>query len=129
MLVSLLVLLFVRQRVQREPLNVTEIRAADEKTLEFLLAYLLPTFSGVSLAKLESSVALTLYSLVIVLLVVGHGKIFQFNPVLALFGYHFYVVKANDVDYLLVSRKSYHRAQANLTVKKIADYMYLDVPS
>jgi hypothetical protein len=56
------------------------------------------------------------------------GNIFQFNPVLMLFGYHFYVAKSADgISYLVISRQKYHKATRQLTCKAIGDYIRLDV--
>jgi MFS family permease len=43
-LISYLVILFVGRWVQKEALNITDAEQADQKVLEFLLAYLLPVF-------------------------------------------------------------------------------------
>jgi hypothetical protein len=62
------------------------------------------------------------------MLVIVHGNIFQFNPVLAFFGYHFYVVKSGEkISYLLITKNIFHTSERTLTVKKISEYIYLDI--
>lgn len=127
-LLSFLILAFIRKYVQREALEIIEIEQADQRVLEFLLAYMLPVFSGVSIQTMTGSLALTIYSLLIVALTVVHGNMFQFNPVLALFGYHFYVVRSsNRINYLVISKSNFHKADRTITCKRISEYIRLDV--
>jgi hypothetical protein len=62
-LISCLLLHFVRSYIEQSTLEIDGIEQADQKSLEFLLAYLLPVFSATSLDKLAGSLSLTIYSL------------------------------------------------------------------
>ena len=44
-----------------------------------------------------------------------------------MFGYHFYEVENdNGMTYLLISKKTIHRHDNTLRVKRLADYIYLE---
>lgn len=128
--ITFLLMAFVKKQVQQSHLVVDSVDQADQKVLEFLLAYLLPVFSATSLTSVTGSLALTIYSLVIVFLTVAHGNILQFNPVLAMFGYHFYEVRSEKgIAYLLITRRKIHKAKHALVCKHITDFIVLDVDS
>ncbi|MGC1274025.1 MAG: hypothetical protein WBC44_09985 [Planctomycetaceae bacterium] len=119
----------VRARMPRRIFKVTEIDQVDDRVLEFLLAYLLPVFSGTSLTDMTGSVLLTAYSLVFVAAVIAASNVFQFNPVLALCGYHFYVVKSDaGMSYLLISKSDFHKAEREITYADVTGYIRLEVP-
>jgi len=119
----------VQARQPRHILKVTEIEQADDRVLEFLLAYLLPVFSGTSLSDMTGSAWLTGYSLAFVAIVVAAGNVFQFNPILAICGYHFYVVKSDaGMSYLLISKSPFHRADREITYADVTEYIRLEVP-
>ena len=94
------------------------------------MTYLLPVFTGVGVENFTTSMVLTGYCLlaVAVAVVVAHGNAYSFNPLLAAVGYRFFLVEGEDgVEYLLLSRHNFHTQQADLTVKSVGEFAYLDV--
>jgi MFS family permease len=125
--ITVLVLGFVQKYSPKETLHCTEINHADQKVLEFLLAYVLPLFSATSLDSKTGATVLTIYSLIVVILTVVHGNIFLFNPVLALLGYHFYEAKdRHGIKYVLITKKAYHKAERDVVCKKLGEYLRLE---
>jgi len=123
-----LFLCIVKRQIPEASLQATSIEFADQRVLEFLLAYMLPVFSATSLDSMYGSLLLTVYSLVIVGIAIMKGNVFQFNPIMAMLGYHFYcVTSASNIQYLVVSRKTYHRAARTIRYKALSDYMFLEV--
>jgi hypothetical protein len=111
---------------QEEPLTTTEVKTADKEVLTFLIVYLLPIISK-DFVGIYSSPVLAIYVIGIIAWAVFHGNAFSFNPLLALFGYHFYEVKnAAGIPYLLITRRTVRQAANNFRVVNIADYIYLD---
>lgn len=127
---SYLLLEFVHKYAQVSTLRIVEVEQADKHVLEFLVAYLLPVFSATTLTSMTGSIVLTIYSLVIVAATVVHCNIFQFNPVLVLFGYHFFTVKSVDgIGYLVISKTNFHKAERTIACKVIGEYIRLEVPA
>ena len=125
--ISLAVIWFIKRRVASEPLAINEIELADQKVLEFMLAYLLPIYSSNNLTNPAGSFALVLYSLAVVSVVVVQGNIFQFNPVLSLAGYHFYIAtKTDKVKYLVIAKSDFHKGERTLKVKKVSEFIFLE---
>lgn len=125
--ITLLVIGHIGRTVAREPLAVKEIELADQKVLEFLLAYLLPIYGSNNLTSPAGSMILVLYSLLVVSVVAVQGNVFQFNPVLTLAGYHFYVAATADkTKYLVISRRAFHAGERTLLVRPISSYIYLE---
>jgi hypothetical protein len=79
-----LLIRFAKNHVQTSSMHVNDVEPADQRVLEFLIAYLLPVFSSANLPNLAGSIILSSYSLLIVLLIVANGNMFQFNPVLSM---------------------------------------------
>ena len=121
------VVLYTSKRGNRKTLRLRRVERADDKVLQFLIAYLLPVFSGIGLEDLAASVTLTCYSLFLIAAVVVHGNAYHFNPTLALFGYKFYqVTTIDDVEYLLLSKRKKHGHQWELTARRIGEYIYIE---
>jgi len=125
--VSWMIVTFAKRWVEIQTLDVVEIEQADQRVLEFLIAYSLPLLSSVSLSDFAGSIALTLYSLLIVSLIIATGNMFQFNPVLLVMGYHFYAIKSKSgIPYLLITKKNIHKANRMIHFKKMTEYVLLE---
>lgn len=125
--IAVLLIRFVRKYVQTSSMHVTDVKPADQRVLEFLIAYLLPIFSSASLSGMAGSIILTTYSLLIISLIVANGNMFQFNPVLSMMGYHFYIVTSNKgIDYLLISKRAFHKGDRYIFYKQLSEYVFLD---
>lgn len=108
-------------------MHVNDVEPADQRVLEFLIAYLLPVFSSANLPNLAGSIILSSYSLLIVLLIVANGNMFQFNPVLSMMGYHFYIVTSDrGIEYLLISKRALHKGDRDISYKRLSEYVFLD---
>lgn len=122
-----LLIRFAKNHVQTSSMHVNDVEPADQRVLEFLIAYLLPVFSSANLPNLAGSIILSSYSLLIVLLIVANGNMFQFNPVLSMMGYHFYIVTSDrGIEYLLISKRALHKGDRDISYKRLSEYVFLD---
>lgn len=114
---------------EREKLEITAVESTDKEALAFIIAYLFPILTGKFPNVSEQEYwLLTLYVFLIVAVTVYHSNAFHFNPVLALFGYHFYQITADGgMKYLLIARHIVRTQNPELTVTKLADYVFLEV--
>ena len=129
--ICLLLIRYAKTTIQRKCLDVTAVESTDKDSLAFLIAYLFPLLTGQfpNISEQEYWL-LTLYVFAIMGMTVYHSNAFHFNPILALFGYHFYQITADSgMKYLLISREVVRVQNPCIEVIKLFDYVYLDVDS
>ncbi len=125
-ILCLLLIWFSRVHIERETLSLASIRNTDKATLTFLLVYLLPLVTKDAVPG--SSAATTVYVFVIIAWAVYHSNAFYFNPLLGLFGYHFYQVTTRDgMEHVLLSTRTIRNPNQDLAGVQLFGYTYLDV--
>jgi hypothetical protein len=121
------VMVYMSRNAERMVLSVLKAKNSDKETLTFLLAYLLPVliehkylFTGFNPP--------TITMMILVSLAIYHSNAFDFNPLLGVFGYHFYEVEGEDAfPYLLISRNTLRKPTVDLKVVQLCDYTFLHV--
>ena len=125
--VCFLVMLYAKQNLERQTLQVVKIKSTDKEVLAYLLAYLLPLLAEEAMDFRNNLVA-TLFVFGIIFLAVYHSSAFHFNPLLALVGFHFYeVVCDDDMTYLLITNRTIRKQKSESTVVQMADYIFLEI--
>lgn len=125
-LVCGLVLRRCRKVLPEEPLTTKKVKTADKEVLAFLLVYLLPLFTKDLI--FTGNWVTPVYVLGIIAFCVYHSNSFTFNPLLSMAGFHFYEVENDSgMAYLLISKKTIHRHDNTLRVKRLADYIYIEI--
>lgn len=125
-LICWLVMRACRKTLAEEPLTTKKVKPADKEVLAFLLVYLLPLFTRDII--FTGNWLTPIYIVGVIAFCVYHSNAFTFNPLLSMAGYHFYEVENdNGMTYLLISAKTIHRHDNSLRVKRLGDYIYLDV--
>ena len=107
--------------IQKDTIEIVEFERKDQEMLAFLFIYLLPFIrSGKSTFASEWITSICL--LVIFAFAISHARAFHFNPVMGLFGYHFYTIKdSHGVSNLLISKEDLRRPNkgvSNLLISK-----------
>jgi hypothetical protein len=121
-LLCILIIRAARQQLETMTFAVNSVKTADTEIVGFVVAYLLP------LVTTAVEVPVILFVLGIFLLVVWSTNSYHFNPLLSLFGYHFYEVQSsNAVTYVLVTRRTMRDAHRIARVVLLTEYMVLDV--
>ncbi|MCQ1537836.1 hypothetical protein FTO68_02385 [Methanocalculus taiwanensis] len=118
---------YAERNLQTFPFTVKEFENTDKEMLAFLLAYFLPFISTSNMAFIDEWLT-GLYIFAIILLVITHAEAFHFNPVMGLFGYHFYAVKDTEgVSSLLISKDKLRRPGTEIEVVQLAYNINLHV--
>ena len=119
------VLALARSRVPPlEPFDAEACKPADTELMAFVVAYLLPL---VGAPKDPVDLWLLGFVLVLLAIIVSATHAYHFNPLLALFGYHFYEVAAkNGMTFVLLSRRTLRTPGAISAVRQLTDYVLLD---
>jgi hypothetical protein len=102
-----------------------EIEAADGENVGFMLLYLLPLFTD-EIASLNWQ--LWLPTLALLGVMIGNGYAHHFNPLLGLFGWHFYKATGESgIVFILITRKRLANAAAPLKVAQLTDNILFDL--
>lgn len=111
----------------RNTFTPQQFESRDKEVLVFLLTYLLPFIASDKLA-FTGEWFTGAYIIGIILLSLMHADAFHFNPVMSLFGYHFYTVKGgDDLSYLLITTAQMRRPGQPLTTVALAHNIKLQV--
>ena len=106
------------------PFHVTAVKPADSELLTFLLAYLLPL---VNIAGTRIDWWVLGFVVLLVVGVVWATHAYYYNPVLALFRYHFYEVTSDGgVTYMVLSNRTLRSASDLVSVKQLSAYVLMD---
>jgi len=121
--VCLGIICLAKKKLAVIPLPIIEIRNADAEILGFFLAYLIP-FMGCSAIRYD------LFNVIFIFAILGivlwNSNHFHFNPLLGIFGFHFYEVKnSSNVTYILITKKTLLTTQS-FQVVQLANYLYLE---
>ena len=106
LVVCLLIMCFMKKRGEIQTISITSVKTADKEVLAFLIAYLLPFILKDS--HIIKANAWTIgYVFFVIFVAIYHSNSYHFNPLLGLFGYHFYEIKTKDsMSFLLVTRQT-----------------------
>jgi peptidoglycan/LPS O-acetylase OafA/YrhL len=113
-----------RARLERLPITIKKAKSADKEVIGFFVAYALPL-----LFKGEVSADLGAWGLAAALLlfVLWSTHAIQVNPVLGLFGFHFYEVETSDgITFLLITRRKINNALSISRVVQLSEYGILE---
>lgn len=118
-------LMNVARKGQQQELTVCKAKNSDKQTLTFLVAYLLPVLNDHKYLFRDFN-APTLAILALLAVAVYHSNSFDFNPLLGMFGYHFYEVEGPDgFPCLLISRVALANPCQTMNVRQIFDHTFL----
>jgi chromate transport protein ChrA len=116
-----------QERLERLPISIKKAKSADKEVIGFFVAYALPlVFRG------QSSPDMGAWALAACMLffVLWSTHSLQVNPVLGLFGYHFYEVETEDgITYLLISKRRISNALTIKQVVQLSEYGILEAPN
>lgn len=123
-LLCFLVLSQAEKRLTRVSFVVQEVKAVDSEVVAYVVAYLFPLLAPAASVDYVSFG----FVLLILAVVLSAAHAFTFNPLLTLFGYHFYEVKcATGVTYLLLSRDDVTDVKSVNAVGRLTNYLMLDL--
>ena len=115
-----------QRKLERLPVTIKKAKSADKEVIGFFIAYALPlVFRGQSSPDLGA----WLVAACMLFFVLWSTHSLQVNPVLGLFGYHFYEVETADgITYLLISKRRIGNALTIKHVVQLSEYGILEAP-
>jgi len=121
---------FAEKKLERMPIEITHVSPADKEVATFLLAYVLPFLNiGSSNIFVQIAIVVMLYMIVLT------SSNYHFNPVLSLFGFHYYEItlelniddRKYSYSYILMTRKTIRDCRNIKKVIPLSDYMVMEV--
>jgi hypothetical protein len=113
------------RKLESLPVKIKSIRTADKEIVGFLLVYLLPL---VKQAPNAISMPVLLFVAIFFFLIIYNAHVYHFNPLLGMFGYHFYEATIEgDITFVLITRQSITHCKSISRVVQLTEYMILDV--
>jgi len=133
-LISLIVFYLIKKFAERNsetlPIEITHVSPADKEVATFLIAYILPFLNiGGSNLYVQITIIFVLYIIVL------SSSNYHFNPILSLFGYHYYEITLElninenkySYSYVLMTKKTIRDCKDIKKVIQISDYMLMEV--
>lgn len=116
-----------QERLERLPVSIKKAKSADKEVIGFFVAYALPlVFRGQSSPDLGAWIVAGL----MLLFVLWSTHSLQVNPVLGMFGFHFYEVETADgITYLLITRRKISNVLNIGHVVQLSEYGILEAAS
>ncbi len=110
--------------LEKITINIKSLSTSDKEIIAFIIVYLLPLINKYSL---QINSKLLIFVIALLFISVWTTNSYHFNPLLGLFGYHFYeVTTEGDVTYILITRENLVNTKKIKTVVQISDYMLLE---
>ena len=112
------------QKLERLPVTINKAKSADKEVIGFFVAYALPLlFRSGGIPDLGA----WLMAAAILLFVLWSTHAMQVNPVLGVFGFHFYEVESADgITYLLITRRRINSVQSIKSIVQLSEYGVLE---
>lgn len=118
------IILTARARLERLSFTVTSLKTVDQEVLGFVVTYLLPLIAAEPL-KFDVLTILFMTSIFFVVIYGTHS--YHFNPILGIFGFHFYEVQTTgNITYVLLTKRDLRNTKNVSQVVQISEYMVLD---
>ncbi|WP_439470360.1 hypothetical protein [Brevundimonas sp.] len=128
--VSLMVICLLVTGAAKASLSATDFRAqsieaADHENTAFLLLYVMPLFTS-QFRSLEWEFWVP--TALIFVLITATGYNYHFNPLLGLFGWHFYKVESSEgVTFVLITKRQIRSNKESMKVGQLTEYILLDL--
>ncbi len=119
-----LILKSSEEYLEKLPIKIKSLSTSDKEIIAFIIVYLLPLINKYSF---QINSKLLIFIIALLFISVWTTNSYHFNPLLGLFGYHFYEVTIEgDITYILITRKNLVNSKQIKTVVQISDYMLLE---
>lgn len=112
-------------RLEILPLSIQKVKSADKEVIGFFVAYALPLLFK-NQAPVDMDAWLLAVAMLVFVLMTTHSL--QVNPVLGVFGYHFYEAETKDgITFLLISKRKINNVKSINRVVQLSEYGVLEV--
>ncbi len=118
-IIAYIILQLSLKKLEKIPIEISNLASADKEVLAFIFAYLLPL--------IDIDFIMIVFILVLFTFVAFTTHIYHFNPIFGLFGYHFYeVTTSNGISYVLMSKRQIRNLNQVSEVILVSDYILID---
>ncbi len=128
-LISIVVWVYFVVTRKHQPFDIKtkKVKSVDKESMAFLLTYLLPLYAKDTF-DFKGDLAVAVSVFIIILVAIYFSTAFTYNPILALWGYHFYEVESNDMTYIIITKQTLNQPVNELTIRLLHDSIYLHTP-
>jgi hypothetical protein len=113
-----------KRHLETMPVTIKKAKSADKDVIGFFVAYVLPLFFAKTVT-LEPT-AIFIFIALLAFVIWGTHSI-QVNPLLGIFGYHFYEVDSESgISFLLVTKRKIVNVKSVTSVVQLTEYLILD---
>ena len=110
---------------QKYKLSIKEFNRRDQGILTFLFIYLFPFLQSPDSLFAAGWLTITYIFGLVILVIIDVGA-YNFNPVMRLWGYRFYVVKdSDDVHHLLITKTVLRKPRIEIQTRRITHDVYI----
>lgn len=110
--------------LEKLPVKITAVKTVDQEIVGFLLVYLLPLINQ---SNNTISLPVLVFVAVIFFFIILNSHAYHFNPLLGIFGYHFYEVTIEgNITYVLITRQNIADCKSISHVVQLTEYMILE---
>lgn len=122
------ILYYASKNAQKVSFQIKHFERTDNELLAFLVTYLLPFLSPGNMSFQDGQWLTGVYILLVIYLVIVHADALHFNPVMWLFGFHFYHVQdSNGVSHLLISKETLNRPGKDVNTVQLSHKIFLKI--
>ena len=122
--VCVVLLRFARSRLPLRVYSTATVETADNDVFGLLLIYLLPLITR-DLATYNWLAWIVVTVVFCLIIAIGYG--YHFNPMLSVFGYHFYKVTETDgLPHVLITERRIYKTGETLHVARLDEYVLLE---
>lgn len=121
----LIIIKLAKNKLESFPIKIISAKTADKEVISFILVYLLPLIN-----KTQNVINLPVLIFVAILFfyITATSNAHHLNPVLNLFGYHFYdVTIEGGISYVLITKKNISNCKSITNVVQLSEYTILEV--
>lgn len=119
LLILYMIIQLAKRKLEKIPIEISEIATADHESIAFIFTYLLPLF--------DIDISMVIFLLVFFFLIIFTANIYHFNPMVGLLGYHQYQIKLKEgTSFILITRRTLINTKQINEVVQLTDYILLD---
>lgn len=121
---SLKIINLSKRKLETLQVTIKKVKSADKEVIGFFLAYVLPVIFSKTI-KVDTG-SLIIFAALFAFVVWGTHA-FHTNPVLGVFGYHFYEIETEDgVMFVLITKEKVVNVKNIQSVVQLTEYMVLE---
>lgn len=126
LLLGILFLIFflAKNKLEVIPVEIVNIKPADNEIMSYIIIYLLPLANGVIG---DFNIPVLVFIIIFFFFVIASTNSYHFNPLMNIIGFHFYEVEVKGgITYVLLSKKNIRISKSIKKAFHLTEYMILE---